>query len=29
MTFKDYVEKVLKDEIDKAVKEQGYILQAV
>lgn len=27
MIFKDYVEEVLKDELDKMIKQQGYILE--
>lgn len=27
MTFKEYVEEVLKDEIDKMIEQQGYILE--
>ena len=27
MTFKNHVEEVLKDEIDKMIKQQGYILE--
>ena len=27
MTFKNHVEEVLKDEIDKTIRQQGYILE--
>lgn len=27
MTFKNHVEEVLKDELDKIIKQQGYILE--